>query len=82
MPTFEYVCEHCHLQWEQLLSIEERDDPTHQVCPRCSKPTVVRPTRCAGFILKGHCWSRDNYTTHVGDDPRYKAGKWNQNELE
>ena len=28
-----------------------------------------------GFQLKGSCWSRDNYSTVLGDDPRYSKDK-------
>lgn len=82
MILYEYICTRCNLRFEKTMELSKRDAPCSEPCPRCLEMSIERPTRCAGFILKGHCWSRDNYTTHVGDDPRYKAGKWNQNELE
>ena len=70
MPIYGFMCSKCSYGFEQHLSIDERDIPTAQSCPRCNHYTVSRVPGYGGFRLKGFCWSRDNYTRTLGDDPR------------
>jgi putative FmdB family regulatory protein len=68
--TYEYYCESCKNIWEGSYPINYRDLPTTLPCPSCKEYTVKRSVGCAGFRLKGFCWSRDNYSRLLGDDPR------------
>jgi len=53
-----------------MHSVAERDDPIHLGnCEKCGG-FLRRLVGCAGFHLKGSCWSKDNYARTLGDDPR------------
>jgi putative FmdB family regulatory protein len=58
MPTYEYRCETCGKEWEEVRKISERKDPCETPCPECkangvvlkiSKSAVVDP-----FAVRGH----------------------------
>ena len=70
MPIFEYCCRHCGLKFEQMRKSVERDEPLAFSCKRCGEYELFRVPGIGGFHLKGFCWSRDNYSRTVGDDPR------------
>jgi len=74
MPVYEYECDACHEPFEQEQKIEDRDAPCNTPCPFCGELAVLRGIGSVGFILKGSCWSRDNYARNLGDDPRYQNG--------
>lgn len=77
MICYEYYCEdpHCRYVFEESRKVSQRDFPTVLACPKCGEYTVNRSVGCGTFILKGSCWSRDNYATYVGDDPRWSPEK-------
>jgi putative FmdB family regulatory protein len=61
MPTYEYACEACGNQWEEIQRITEA--PT-EVCPKCSKSAAHRLISAGtGFILKGGGWYSDLYSS-------------------
>jgi len=62
MPTYEYKCidETCDHHWEQIQKIT---DDKIKVCPVCEKETAQRLISGGGFILKGNCWAKDNYSS-------------------
>lgn len=70
MPLYTFYCTECGYNWDESLRIEERDTPQSFPCPECHAYEVHRTVGCAGFQLKGFCWSRDNYSRTLGDDPR------------
>ncbi len=35
MPTYDYKCEECEYQFEEMLSISKRDEPTKEPCKEC-----------------------------------------------
>ena len=45
MPTYEYLCDKCQFEWEELKTITDRDVPTSKPCPKCKKKTVKRAFR-------------------------------------
>lgn len=56
MPTYEYVCEACSIEWEDLLPSEDRDNA--QYCPQCNAvhsyrkmgaPVVLRASHQSGY---------------------------------
>lgn len=78
MPLYEYFCSKCNNSFEEQYLIEYRDVPVTQPCRNCKEYAVKRCVgNEGGFRLKGSCWARDNYSTHVGSDPRYQAGDIN-----
>jgi putative FmdB family regulatory protein len=61
MPTYEYGCEACGHEWEEIQRITE---PPLEVCPACSKPSAHRLISAGtNFILKGGGWYSDLYTS-------------------
>jgi len=70
MPTYTYSCLDCKHKWEELLPVAQRDNPIEMPCPECEGFNITRGVGCAGFVLKGFCWSKDNYSRTIGDDPR------------
>ena len=77
MPWYEYECPECGHVEELDRKIAERD--TLVFCSECHSVTK-RCIGSAGFILKGNCWSRDNYARVLGDDPRYNGREWKTRE--
>lgn len=77
MIKYEYYCEnpHCKYVFEEDRKIDQRDFPTVLACPKCGEWEIKRSIGSSSFILKGSCWARDNYSTHVGDDPRWSSEK-------
>ena len=61
MPTYEYGCEACGHEWEEVQRITE---PPLEVCPSCGKPSAHRLISAGtNFILKGGGWYSDLYTS-------------------
>lgn len=40
MPTYDYVCTECGHEFEEMLLISKREEPTQQPCSECGKETV------------------------------------------
>lgn len=79
MPMYSYKCSECGAKREEQLAVSERNKVTFY-CHRCNTP-MVREVGCAGFQLKGTCWSKDGYARILGDDIRWKNNTWrNENE--
>ena len=70
MILYTYCCKSCGHNWDKFFKMEDRDYPLSFPCPSCGDYEVFRAVGCAGFQLKGFCWSRDNYSRTLGDDPR------------
>jgi putative FmdB family regulatory protein len=67
MPTYEYGCEACGHEWEQVQRITE---PPLEVCPACSKPAAHRLISAGtNFILKGGGWYSDLYSSPSAKQP-------------
>ena len=43
MPLYEYRCENCENEFEEMLHFSEREDPINQPCPSC-KGKIHFPT--------------------------------------
>ena len=35
MPTYDYKCEECEYEFEEMLLISKRDEPTKEPCKEC-----------------------------------------------
>lgn len=53
MPIYEYKCQNCGYQFEQLQKISDKPLKT---CPKCKKPKLQKLVSSAGFALKGTGW--------------------------
>jgi putative FmdB family regulatory protein len=64
MPTYEYGCEACGNEWEEVQRITE---PPREVCPKCGKTAAHRLISAGtNFILKGGGWYSDLYSSPKG----------------
>ena len=67
MPIYEYHCESCEFEFEELLPVSKRDEPLESPCPECNEKNIrkgisVRLTgadanltlekQCPGFTKK------------------------------
>ena len=58
MPIYEYRCESCGEQLEELQKISEQ--PLKD-CPACGQPALKRLVSAAGFRLKGSGWYETDF---------------------
>ncbi len=64
MPTYEYGCQACGKEWEEMQRITE---PPTEVCPNCGKKAAHRLiSGGTNFILKGGGWYSDLYSSSNG----------------
>jgi putative FmdB family regulatory protein len=59
MPTYEYHCKACDLEFEREQRIS---DPPVKTCPRCKARQVKRLISRTSFHLKGGGWYSDLYS--------------------
>ena len=59
MPMYTYQCEECGEEFEELVPMDERDEP--QECPECGTPTKRIGIELTSFVLKGDGWSGKNH---------------------
>lgn len=73
MPTYDYKCEACDHQWEEMQSI--KSNPTKK-CPKCGKLKAQRQIGGgAGLIFKGSGF----YLTDYRSDAYKKAADADKN---
>ncbi len=53
MPIYEYICDGCGYEFEELQGMSEL--PV-EVCPKCGARQVRRKMSVSGFHLKGTGW--------------------------
>ena len=75
MPIYEYKCEDCGDEFEEMLHFSEREDPLNKSCQNMIVigGHMPNPIRCDGnihlkmsmgsFQLKGDGWYKDGYGT-------------------
>ena len=40
MPIYEYHCESCNYEFEELLPVSKRDEPLESPCPECDEKNI------------------------------------------
>ena len=62
MPIYEYKCENCGHEFEEMLHFSERDNPINDPCPfpTCSGKVHLKMS-LGSFHLKGGGWYKDGY---------------------
>ena len=62
MPIYEYKCENCEYEFEEMLHFSERDDPLNTPCsfPTCGGKVHLKMS-LGSFHLKGSGWYKDGY---------------------
>lgn len=71
MPIYEYKCENCGYEFEEMLHFSERDVPLNTPCEQQIEQTKHMSFKCDGkvhlkmslgsFHLKGSGWYKDGY---------------------
>ena len=65
MPIYEYKCEDCGYEFEEMLHFSERDNPIDAPCPNTIRPLcggkVHLKMSLGSFHLKGGGWYKDGY---------------------
>ena len=62
MPIYEYKCENCGYEFEEMLHFSEREDPLNIPCssPTCGGKVHLKMS-LGSFHLKGDGWAKDGY---------------------
>jgi putative FmdB family regulatory protein len=62
MPIYEYKCENCGHEFEEMLHFSERDNPINAPCPfpTCGGKVHLKMS-LGSFHLKGDGWAKDGY---------------------
>jgi len=62
MPIYEYKCENCGHEFEEMLHFSERDNPINDPCPfpTCAGKVHLKMS-LGSFHLKGGGWYKDGY---------------------
>ena len=58
MPIYQYVCDHCAHELEEM---QKFSDPALVSCPQCGTETLKRKLSVGAFHLKGSGWYKDGY---------------------
>ncbi len=58
MPIYEYRCQQCNHQFENL---QKMSDPVLTECPACHTPNLRKLISAAGFQLKGSGWYASDF---------------------
>jgi putative FmdB family regulatory protein len=69
MPIYEYNCAGCQHAWDEILGIDQRDDPVDQECPECK--TVGKVARATVYST-----SMNSDTTMTPD--KATGGQWGE----
>ena len=59
MPIYEYLCESCGYQFEE---VQKFNDLPLDECPDCGKNSASRQVSVSAFHLKGGGWYKDGYS--------------------
>ena len=60
MPLYEYKCEDCGNEFEEILHFSEIENPINEPCSSC-KGKVQLKMSMGSFHLKGSGWYKDGY---------------------
>ena len=65
MPTYDYRCVQCELEFEKFLSISRREEPTKEVCSTCGGEITIKPA--APLFAYDNITSRSSVKNHRVD---------------
>ena len=58
MPIYSFQCEACETQFDRMMKMSEKDNPTP--CPECEEMTSKRLVTGCNFNLPGDGWASKN----------------------
>jgi len=65
MAIYEYKCEDCGHEFEEMLHFSDKDNPINAPCPNSSRPScegkVYLKVSMSSFQLSGLGWAKDSY---------------------
>lgn len=70
MPIYEYICEHCGNELEQIQKISEA--PLAH-CSACGTENLRKKISAVGFQLKGSGWYATDFKTKPAEKPTEKT---------
>lgn len=70
MPIYEYQCQYCGHQFEQLQKVT---DAALKTCPKCSQPKLKKLISNTSFQLKGTGWYATDFKTKKTKKPESKG---------
>ena len=70
MPIYEYLCNSCGYEFEE---VQKFSDPSLEECPDCGRNSAERQVSMSSFHLKGGGWYKDGYSSNEPDSE--KLGK-------
>lgn len=82
MIRYTYECLKCNRIWTEDLSIDERNNPLSMPCPYCDEEGGIKRSYTTSFLLKGGNWAKDGYSDYLGNDPDWKAGRFDPRKIE
>ena len=62
MPIYQYECQHCGHEVEEILSFTNSEKYLQTVCPKCLTKSFKKKVNSISFKLKGKGWYKDGYT--------------------
>jgi len=69
MPIYEYLCEQCGKELEQIQKI---NDAPLVDCPECGKASLRKKISAVGFQLKGTGWYATDFKTKPAEKTEAK----------
>lgn len=63
MPIYQYQCQACGHQLEEMQKLGE---PPHKKCPKCGQMSLNKTISAVGFQLKGSGWYASGYAKESG----------------
>ncbi len=80
MPIYEYLCESCGFQFEE---VQKFNDPPIQKCLDCGENSASRQVSISAFHLKGGGWYKDGYSVKSNETEKTgKSGKENTGDID
>lgn len=70
MPIYEYGCQDCGHEFEEM---QKFSDPPLELCPNCENRNARRRVSVSAFHLKGGGWYKDGYGNGSRDDKTEKS---------
>ena len=61
MPIYQYECQHCGHEVEEILSFSDSEKYLQTVCPKCLVKSFEKKINNTSFKLKGKGWYKDGY---------------------
>ena len=70
MPIYEYGCQQCGHDFEEMQKFR---DPPGERCPKCGSLEAQRKVSVSAFHLKGGGWYKDGYGSKSTEEAKSKT---------